>query len=68
MPMPPWEQSGVMPPGIMLAPQIPPTFQAYVSEPRPAGAPPYDRLLLLSSRVNQPMKVRGASWQSMHML
>ena len=51
---------GALPAGIMLAPQIPLSFTPYISNPRPAGAPPYERLLLISSRVSEPMRVGRA--------
>ena len=50
-----------LPPGIALASQVPLNFQPYASNPRPAGAPPYERLLLISSRVNDPMRVAAAA-------
>ena len=52
-----WQKSGSLPPGIMLASQIPIDFMPYASNPRPPGAPPYERLLLISSRVHDPMAV-----------
>ncbi len=57
-PVPPWEQHGAPPPGIMLSPSVPATFTPFCSAPRAAPAPPYERLVLISSRVHQPMKVR----------
>ena len=57
-PVPPWEQYGLPPPGIMLATSVPINFTPFVSNPRPPGAPPYERLVLISSRVHQPMKVQ----------
>ena len=45
----------------MLASQVPLNFQPFASNPRPAGAPPYERLLLISSRVNDPMRVAAAA-------
>jgi hypothetical protein len=46
-----------LPAGIMLASAIPVAFTPYICNPRPPGAPPYERLLLISSRVNEPMRV-----------
>jgi hypothetical protein len=60
-PAPPWLQTGQMPPGIMLAPSIPPAFQPYCSAPRPPTAAPYERLLLLSSRVANPLQLARAA-------
>ena len=57
--LPPWELDGALPPGIMLAPKVPESFMPYASTPRPPGAPPYERLLLISSRVHDTMRVRG---------
>ena len=45
--------------GILLAPQVPINFQPFVSNPRAEGQPPYDRLMLVSSRVHNPMKASG---------
>ncbi|KAL6755360.1 hypothetical protein V8C86DRAFT_2679704 [Haematococcus lacustris] len=58
---PPWEQYGLPPPGIMLAPSLPTSFVPFVSNPRPPGSPPYERLVLVSSRVHQPMQVVKAA-------
>lgn len=57
MPVPPWEQRGAMPPGLVMATKVPATFAAVVSPARPPGAPAYERLLLVSSRVHEPQKV-----------
>lgn len=57
MPVPPWEQQGAMPPGLVMATKVPATFAAVVSPARPPGAPAYERLLLVSSRVHEPQKV-----------
>jgi hypothetical protein len=45
----------------VLAPGVPLAFQAWSSNPRPPGAPPYDRLVLISSRVHEPMRVAQAA-------
>ena len=50
-------QDGALPPGLMMAAQVPAKFETFCSTSRPPGAPHFDRLLLLSSRLNQPMKV-----------
>ena len=60
-PIPPWQQSGAMPPGIMLAAQPPLDFQPFIGTPRPPGAPPFERLLLISSHVHEPMRVAAAA-------
>ncbi len=53
MPVPPWEANPqALPPGIVLAPVTPPTFNALFSNPRLATEPPYERLVLMSSRVH----------------
>eukprot|EP00198_Chlamydomonas_reinhardtii_P001931 XP_001691267.1 predicted protein [Chlamydomonas reinhardtii] len=53
LPVPPWEANPqALPPGIVLAPVTPPTFNALFSNPRLASEPPYERLVLLSSRVH----------------
>ena len=44
--------------GIMLAAQTPATIMPFTSNPRPASAPQYERLVLISSRVDQPLRVR----------
>lgn len=62
-PIPPWEQYGLPPPGIMLSTAVPTSFTPFASNPRPASAPPYERLVLVSSRVHQPMKVRSSTNQ-----
>ncbi|GFH17686.1 uncharacterized protein HaLaN_14370 [Haematococcus lacustris] len=61
---PPWEQYGLAPPGIMLAPSLPTSFVPFVSNPRPPGAPPYERLVLVSSRVHQPMQASASQVHS----
>lgn len=54
-PDPPWEgDNPEMPPGILLSHSVPISFLPIVSNPRPAGAPPFERLLLISSRVVRP--------------
>ncbi len=49
-----------MPPGILLNPQSPLSFQPFVSNPRPPGTPQYERLMLISSRIIEPMKIASA--------
>ncbi|KAG1656030.1 hypothetical protein FOA52_005658, partial [Chlamydomonas sp. UWO 241] len=46
---------------IRLADPVPTNFMPYVSHARPLGAPPYERLLLVSSRVHQPMVLASAA-------
>ncbi len=56
-PVPPWEQYGMPPPGIMLSSVVPTNFTPFASNPRVPSAAPFERLVLISSRVHQPMKV-----------
>ncbi|KAG2428984.1 hypothetical protein HXX76_011228 [Chlamydomonas incerta] len=61
LPVPPWEANPqALPPGIVLAPVTPPTFNALLSNPRMANEPPYERLVLLSSRVHNVEMVAQA--------
>ncbi len=47
-------------PLITLSASVPSAFPPFVSNPRPVGAPPYDRLVLVSSRVHEPFTVSDA--------
>ncbi|MEW5313598.1 MAG: hypothetical protein WDW38_005153 [Sanguina aurantia] len=61
-PDPPWEgDDPEMPPGILLSHSVPISFLQIVSNPRPGGAPPFERLLLISSRVVRPDLVAAAA-------
>ncbi|EFJ49749.1 hypothetical protein VOLCADRAFT_89515 [Volvox carteri f. nagariensis] len=60
-PVPPWQSDPPrLPPGIMLAPLTPPLYSPLVSNPRLATEPPYERLVLISSRVHNPDMVARA--------
>lgn len=45
-----------VPRSLMAAAEAPAQFRPYISNARPIGALPYERLVLVSSRVNQPLK------------
>lgn len=45
-----------VPRSLMAAAEAPAQFRPYISNNRPIGALPYERLVLVSSKVNQPMK------------
>ncbi|GIL75161.1 hypothetical protein Vretimale_7844 [Volvox reticuliferus] len=60
-PVPPWKSDPQrLPPGIMLAPLTPPLYSPLVSNPRLDTEPPYERLVLISSRVHKPDMVARA--------
>ncbi len=59
-PIPPWEANGQLPPGIMLAPSTPATFEPVLPVPRQPGETPYQRLVLVSSRVRDAYAVGRA--------
>ncbi|GIL51045.1 hypothetical protein Vafri_7151 [Volvox africanus] len=60
-PVPPWKSDPQrLPPGIMLAPLTPPLYSPLVSNPRLDTEPPYERLVLISSRVHNPDMVARA--------
>ncbi|GFR52147.1 hypothetical protein Agub_g14662 [Astrephomene gubernaculifera] len=61
VPVPPWvEDPQRLPPGIVLAPLPPVSYSPLVSNPRLPGEPPYERLVLISSRVHQADRVARA--------
>ncbi|KAG2482802.1 hypothetical protein HYH03_018292 [Edaphochlamys debaryana] len=49
-----------LPPGIMLAPVVPPFYNPLFSNPRLATDPPYERMALISSRVANADQVAHA--------
>lgn len=55
-PIPPWEV-GQAPPGLVLRSQTPENFKSLLANPRPPPSTPYQRLVLVSSRVNAPLRV-----------
>ncbi|GLI62112.1 hypothetical protein VaNZ11_004645 [Volvox africanus] len=60
-PVPPWKSDPQrLPPGIMLAPLTPPLYSPLISNPRLDTEPPYERLVLISSRVHKPDMVARA--------
>ncbi|KXZ49193.1 hypothetical protein GPECTOR_22g783 [Gonium pectorale] len=61
VPVPPWHDDPQrLPPGIVLAPVTPPLYSPLMSNPRLANEPPYERLVLISSRVHNSDKVARA--------
>lgn len=49
-----------LPPGIALAAVVPPSYSPLLSNPRLASEPPYERLVLISSRVHNPERVAAS--------
>lgn len=56
-PAPPWEQGGALPPGAVLNSHPPAVFTPFVSNPRPLGSNAYERMVLISSLVHNPMQI-----------
>lgn len=57
-PQPPWAaEPQRLPPGIVLSPVVPPVFAPVLSNPRLPTEPPYERLVLISSRVHNAEQV-----------
>jgi hypothetical protein len=53
-------ESNRLPPGIVLSPIVPTTFNPLLSNPRLATDPPYERLVLISSRVHNAERVAAS--------
>ena len=49
-----------LPPGIVLSPITPTSFSPLLSNPRLATDPPYERMVLISSRVHNAERVAAS--------
>eukprot|EP00798_Chlamydomonas_sp_ICE-L_P012502 gene12502-15716_t len=57
VPVPPWEKNGELPPGIIMTTKLPTDFDFMMSRVRSKKDESLQRLVILSSLVDDPQKV-----------